>query len=723
MKRMNNLFTRILCLALVAIISTTGAGIVPVKAAVTNSAPPNAINYGALKWSLNLGTGYTNAPTPPMVHDTYVYVGMDQTLYKLNKDTGEIVAQMTLADSFGYATAALTYAKTPDGKNVIFAPISEGIVQAIDADTMTSLWVTSPTWTGDKKPGLSCLSRVIYDNGYIYHGTWYTDTGIGYFYCYDTTDVTPSITNEAKLPTWRVNHAGGFYWSEADTSGNYVLFGSEDGSNGSTVTESTASIYSCLKGGDFVNAGKTPSDSPVVDMDVVNGDVRSGVVYDDKTQAYYFTTRPGTLYKRTLNTDGTFANSTEPESFMTLGGVTTGTPTVYKGKIYIGTQGPTPFGSTGHMVKVIDGATMVIESSGTTPGFVQAEMALSTAHEGTDTDGGALYLYMTYNQLPGGLYMMKITETVEGKKVIEQVGSGSLFVPPQTMQNYGISGVVADEQGNLYYKNDSCTLMAVKPGYALESIAAIGGTITKSTSVLAGGSFTFTQTPQSGYKIADLKVDGVSLGIRSSYTFTAVKAPHKIQSVFIYSTSPALTSAVSTGYNSIKLSWAKQPGVTGYEIWRATSSTGTYSRVTTLTATASTYTNIGLTTGRAYYYKIRGYYKNTAGGMVYSNLSTIAKGAIPKLSTPVLTTTAGTDRIKLTWKAIPGAYGYKIYKKTSATGSFYLAKTVTGGTSTTWTNYYLTTGKTYYYRMVAYRVVSGKTYYSNYSSISYKKPY
>ena len=96
---------------------------------------------------------------------------------------------------------------------------------------------------------------------------------------------------------------------------------------------------------------------------------------------------------------------------------------------------------------------------------------------------------------------------------------------------------------------------------------------------------------------------------------------------------------------------------------------------------------------------------------------------MPKLATPVLTTTAGVDKLKLTWKAVPGAYGYKIYKKTSATGSYYWVKTISGGSVTTWTNYGLTTGRTYYYKIIAYRVVSGKTYYSSYSNVSYKKPY
>lgn len=714
-----NAFKWMLCLLLAAIVAATSFGVLPVQAAVAGSGMPDLVDYGTLKWSVNMGTGYANAPTPPMVHGNYVYVGMNQTLYKLDKETGQEVARLTLLDTFGFATAALTYVENVNGRNVIFAPISEGVVQAVDADTMTSLWVTKPTWTTTTKPGLSCLSRVIYDNGYIYYGTWNTDDTLGYFYCYDASDSNVTLTTEAKNPIWMVEHTGGFYWSEANATGDYVLFGSEDGNNGYLTATKTADLYSCMKGAAFVNSGKTYAESPVLDEFTVNGDIRSGIVYDNQTAAYYFSSRPGNLYKATLNSDGTFDAGSKTQTPLPLGGVTTGTPTVYKGKIYLGIQGPTPFGTTGHMVKIIDGQTMTIDGSATTPGFVQSEMVLSTAKESS----GELYLYMTYNQLPGGIYMMKITKTPEGKMVVDAAGSGDLFIPPTAMQHYGISTLEADGDGNLYYKNDSCTLMAVKAGYFLESIATTGGTITPSTSVLTGGSAIVSLVALTGYKIADMKVDGVSLGIKSGYTFMTVTAPHKIQGIFIHATTPNLASAISSGYNGIKLSWSKLPGVSGYEIWRGTSPTGTYSKVTTLAATTIAYTNLGLTTGKTYYYKIRGYYRNTAGGIVYSNLSTGYKAAIPKLSTPVLATSAGIDQIKLAWKAVPGATGYKIYKRPSTTSIYSLAKTITTGTTTTWTNYGLTTGRTYYYKIIAYRVASGKTYYSYYSNVSYRKPY
>jgi hypothetical protein len=415
------------------------------------SSIPETMNKGELKWSLNFGSGYTNAPTPPMVHGDYVYVGVSQSLRKIDKETGIEVDRVELVDSFGYATAALTYAENVDGRNVIFAPISEGRVQVIDADNMTSLWVT------ETRMGHSCLARVVYDEGYIYYGTWKSESLPGMFLCYSTTDDNPNMPTEEKAPTWKVEHAGGFYWSEANVDGDYVLFGSEDGESGYLAPSAGADFYSCLKGGDFLEAKKPTNSSPVVDQETILGDIRSGVVYDSITDAYYFTSRTGTLYKKNIYFDGTFNNLEGSPRSIELGGVTTGTPLVNQGKIYLGIQGPTPFGDTGHAIIIIDGESMTKEASGPTPGFVQSEMVVTQSME----KGGALYLYMTYNQLPGGIYVMEIGEQA-GKKVIPSAGSGHYFTPPKAMQNYGISSLEIDEDGNLYYKNDSCNVMSIK---------------------------------------------------------------------------------------------------------------------------------------------------------------------------------------------------------------------------------------------------------------------
>lgn len=64
--------------------------------------------------------------------------------------------------------------------------------------------------------------------------------------------------------------------------------------------------------------------------------------------------------------------------------------------------------------------------------------------------------------------------------------------------------------------------------------AGQGGSISPSTvqTVAAGGSQTFTFTPDSGYHIEALLIDGVQVPTKTSYTFTNVQANHSIQVTF-----------------------------------------------------------------------------------------------------------------------------------------------------------------------------------------------
>jgi hypothetical protein len=72
------------------------------------------------------------------------------------------------------------------------------------------------------------------------------------------------------------------------------------------------------------------------------------------------------------------------------------------------------------------------------------------------------------------------------------------------------------------------------PVYTLTASAGTGGTISPSggISVQSGGSQTFIITPDSGFKIAVVTVDGVAQGIISSYTFSTVNANHTISATF-----------------------------------------------------------------------------------------------------------------------------------------------------------------------------------------------
>jgi len=70
--------------------------------------------------------------------------------------------------------------------------------------------------------------------------------------------------------------------------------------------------------------------------------------------------------------------------------------------------------------------------------------------------------------------------------------------------------------------------------YTITATAGPGGSISPSgaVTVKSGDSATFTITPNSGYAISDVKVDGKSVGVVTSYTFTNVTADHTIEATF-----------------------------------------------------------------------------------------------------------------------------------------------------------------------------------------------
>ena len=74
----------------------------------------------------------------------------------------------------------------------------------------------------------------------------------------------------------------------------------------------------------------------------------------------------------------------------------------------------------------------------------------------------------------------------------------------------------------------------------------------------------------------------------------------------------------NTKKKTIVVSWKKIPGATGYTVYRSTSLNGTYTALKSVTTTS--YSNINLTTGKKYYYKVKAY-KTVDGAKVYSNFS------------------------------------------------------------------------------------------------------
>lgn len=170
----------------------------------------------------------------------------------------------------------------------------------------------------------------------------------------------------------------------------------------------------------------------------------------------------------------------------------------------------------------------------------------------------------------------------------------------------------------------------------------------------------------------------------------------------------------SNSYNSNKLSWNKVTGSSGYEVLRATSKTGTYKLVKTITSGSTvSYTDKSLATGTTYYYKVRAY-RTVDKKKVYSSYSSVVS-AKPVLKTPSVKLTSGSKKATIKWEKISGASGYEVYRATSKSGKYSKIKTITKNSTVSYVNSSLTKNKTYYYKVRAYRTVNGKKIYSSYS--------
>lgn len=401
--------------------------------ALTNSVTPDSAATAELKWAKKYGSGWgPKAVNVPIIVNNHIYIARNDDIFCLSKDTGEAVVSGKLASpQGGYGTNSMVYAE-----GMVFVQLDNGCIQALRADTLESLWVTESF-------GVQTISPITYYNGYIYTGVWGGETKEQNFACFSVTDEDPTNGFETKYATWLMPHMGGYYWVGAYVNDVCAVFGSDDGSSGSNSP--TAVLYS-------VN----PVTGRIIDtIDNVIGDIRCTVVYD--SGRVYFTTKGGYLYSVGLNTNGTFDHNSIKS--IQIGSMSTSTPVIYKGRLYVGCSGKGYDwnGDSGSGIAVVDVSGGKLEKiyKASTPGYPQAGPLVSTAFESST---GKVYVYTTYNNNPGGIY---IIEDSAGQTE-PSANNGNLYVPEKAYQQFCISTICADSEGTLYYKNDSGMVIAVK---------------------------------------------------------------------------------------------------------------------------------------------------------------------------------------------------------------------------------------------------------------------
>ena len=104
--------------------------------------------------------------------------------------------------------------------------------------------------------------------------------------------------------------------------------------------------------------------------------------------------------------------------------------------------------------------------------------------------------------------------------------------------------------------------------YTIKATAWAGGSISPSgnVSVREGRDQTFTITPDKGYAVANVKIDGKSIGAVKSYTFENVSRTHTIEVIFMKANGNPQTGVfvdVATGsYYEDAVDWAVENGIT-----------------------------------------------------------------------------------------------------------------------------------------------------------------
>ena len=77
--------------------------------------------------------------------------------------------------------------------------------------------------------------------------------------------------------------------------------------------------------------------------------------------------------------------------------------------------------------------------------------------------------------------------------------------------------------------------------------------------------------------------------------------------------------------------------------------------------------------------------------------------------------------ITVKWKKVAGASGYQIYRSNKKSGGYKMVKKISKGSTVSWKNKSLKKGKKYYYKVRAYKTIAGRTFYSGFSQVKYKK--
>ena len=410
---------------------------------ITNAKTPYAPEDAEILWAVKHGTGWAAAPGSPIMVDGDIYTYSGSTIRRLNSMTGEVVTEGTMVDKSSYSIVPMTY-----GDGMVFVGLSGGKIQAFNAKTLESLWVYTDELGGQP----NC--PITYKDGYIYAGFWNSEDRNANFACINTVDEDHASATEVKYASWTYTRAGGFYWAGAYVTDKLAIVGTDDGAGGYDTNGAALLVFDRFTG-EKLDAHEG-----------IRGDLRSNVSHDPQSDRVFFTTKGGILGNAQIDWDtGKILDYKEvviKDAQGNANAMSTCTPSVYNGRIYIGVAGTSQFGAnSGHGIAVYNlngDGSMTQAYVYAIVGYPQTSAMVSTAYSAED---GSVYIYLPYNYTPGGVSVLKDKPGQTAPVTTTGSGYSEVFTPVGPLAQYCICSTIADQYGTIYYKNDSCYMMAI----------------------------------------------------------------------------------------------------------------------------------------------------------------------------------------------------------------------------------------------------------------------
>lgn len=173
----------------------------------------------------------------------------------------------------------------------------------------------------------------------------------------------------------------------------------------------------------------------------------------------------------------------------------------------------------------------------------------------------------------------------------------------------------------------------------------------------------------------------------------------------------------STGYNSLKVSWEKVNGATGYRIYFKKDNAKKWSTLATFeNGSLTSCEHRKLTTGVNYTYTVRAYYKD-GSKTIWGDFNKTGVTKKPVTSAPKLVsvTSSTATNVTVKWKTVSGANGYKVMRKADGSKTWSTIGT-TNSKKLSYTDKKVTCGVKYRYTVRAYRNVRKKPVLGSYNS-------